>query len=568
MICLNCFKEKGERAKCPHCQFDENAPREPYWLGVRSKLKEGRYLLGPVLGDGGFGVTYKGYDNKMSAVVVVKECLLTTSGRVHRAAGDANVKVSSDFADDYHHWLNRFYDEAVCISRVKNHNIVEIIDFFTENNTAYYVMPFLDCVNLQAYCNARGGISQEDLFPIAWQLFCALEATHAEKIVHRDIKPSNVLITKSKKRAILIDFGAARTTFETDKSLSHLGVMTPDYAPIEQYRCDQDQGPWTDIYSLCATFYWCLSGERPVKAFLRMDSSGRDQYIPIEKQIPNIKLAPPFAELINRGLAFDRQNRIQSASAAKALLSKCQISEAGADRSGMILVNPDPANVDRTVAPGLTDDGDERAKRQMERDRLALVAKNADDAAKRMPMTIISVWMAVSSILVGWYLGVGWGIFGVLATFIAWYTSSRVNQKPILPNGKSPALLRQEQHQRTKMQRMGVEIGIIQDGVQTKRFTVNAGDTIVIGRAADIDVENRYLSRKHVSISVAPTGRFTVVDLNTLNGTYKKQDQAEKGNNSDWIKASNDASYTEGIFCLGPYKADNVILHCRTVFVG
>ena len=263
-ICPDCFREIGNYDICPHCGFYlPSDKRELYHLPLGTVLDH-RYILGRVVGFGGFGITYKAYDTKLSIPVAIKE--FYPSGLVTRSPGacalivfSGNEEKEKAFRSSY----NRFIEEARTMAKFREHpHIVNVFGYFPANNTAYIVMEFLDGINLKEYIEAQGGkMSYEDTVAVINPIMDALEAIHKEKIIHRDISPDNIFITVDNK-VKLMDFGAARlSSGESESTLTV--VLKPGYAPPEQYQTKSKQGPWTDIYALGATIYKALTGGVP-----------------------------------------------------------------------------------------------------------------------------------------------------------------------------------------------------------------------------------------------------------------------------------------------------------------
>jgi serine/threonine protein kinase len=224
-------------------------------------LLNNRYQVTSYLSQGGFGYTYLAIDNLFNEKVCVKE--LYISGRSTRGAGQEVVSENSkDFSFEY--FADRFWDEARQLASFNHPNIVKVKDFFKANGTIYMVMEFIEGETLQAR-KKKGGLEDEkSLHHVMSQLLDAVEEVHRHGILHRDIKPENILITKEDK-VVLIDFGSARD-FEDGKTVAHTTLLTPGYAPIEQYSNRAKRGTYTDIYALGATMYFLLTGEKPLAA--------------------------------------------------------------------------------------------------------------------------------------------------------------------------------------------------------------------------------------------------------------------------------------------------------------
>ena len=343
----------------------------PRCLAVNTVLA-GKYLVGPVLGEGGFGITYAGYDLNMETRIAIKEYFpveLVTRDTTRRSTGkgggasgdqvsgsastsgggsDRVISLSGEKSKTYQQGLKKYVDEARNVSQFSGiPGIVSVKDFFYENDTAYIVMEYIEGVSLKEYLKQRGGkVSEEEALAIIRPVLEALEKVHAAGIVHRDISPDNIMLTFAEQgnaeqpsasntashdvshtasasasavstatpaiiygnisAVKLIDFGAARMTAKNDqKSLTI--ILKHGYAPEEQYRSHGEQGPWTDVYALCAVFYRMLTGKVPEPAMDRLFSDGLKR--PEEL---GSKVSPAVSEAIMRGLAVKKEDRIQS----------------------------------------------------------------------------------------------------------------------------------------------------------------------------------------------------------------------------------------------------------------
>lgn len=260
-LCMNCMRGilSGN-----YCGFCGSPPLQEQELATALPLRtvlNGRYLTGKMLGAGGFGVTYIGYDLAENKRIAIKEFM--PSGLVRRVPGQTVMQVTSkekEFTDS----MQRFLEEARMIYHYqKNPHILQVYSLFQENGTAYYVMEFLEGCDLKHFLKKRGGVlSWQELMPIVLQVIDALQVMHRDGVVHRDISPDNIYISPAGK-ATLIDFGAARLVL-AQKQLTV--ILKRKYAPIEQYESSGKQGPWTDIYALAATMYYCLTGKLPPEA--------------------------------------------------------------------------------------------------------------------------------------------------------------------------------------------------------------------------------------------------------------------------------------------------------------
>ncbi|MEM8988414.1 MAG: serine/threonine-protein kinase [Pseudomonadota bacterium] len=225
------------------------------------------YVIEKCVGAGGFGVTYLGRDVNLDKRVAIKEYFpfhLAFRGDESRVA--PRTRAAQDL-DEYKWGLDRFIDEARALGKFEHPNVVRVIRYMERNDTAYIAMEFVEGAELKDIIQERGPLSGEETRNIIVPLMSGLIAVHEKGILHRDIKPENIIIRKDGS-PVLIDFGAARQAIGArSKSLS--AILTPGYAPVEQYETRGNQGPWTDIYALGAVGYACLLAQKPEEATKR-----------------------------------------------------------------------------------------------------------------------------------------------------------------------------------------------------------------------------------------------------------------------------------------------------------
>lgn len=266
----------------------------------------GRYTIECVLGQGGFGITYLGMDELHKKKVAIKEFF--PQGIVTRNIEyeDTVTVTLVGEKENYDKGKERFLKEAQTMAMFsKDKGIVKALDFFEINNTAYIVMEYLEGVTLKQYLRENKRIDAEDLVELLVPLIEALDEIHSQGLIHRDISPDNIMVLPD-GRIKLMDFGAARDYTEFgEKSLSI--VLKPGYAPPEQYQTHGVQGPWTDIYALCATMYKCITGENPPDAIDRLV----DDHL---KKISafGIPVLPQIEEAIIKGMSVAANDRYQN----------------------------------------------------------------------------------------------------------------------------------------------------------------------------------------------------------------------------------------------------------------
>ena len=266
----------------------------------------GRYTVEGVLGQGGFGITYLGMDELHKKKVAIKEFF--PQGIVTRNIEyeDTVTVTLVGEKENYDKGKERFLKEAQTMAMFsKDKGIVKALDFFEINNTAYIVMEYLEGVTLKQYLRENKRIDAEDLVELLVPLIEALDEIHSQGLIHRDISPDNIMVLPD-GRIKLMDFGAARDYTEFgEKSLSI--VLKPGYAPPEQYQTHEVQGPWTDIYALCATMYKCITGENPPDAIDRLV----DDHL---KKISafGISVSPQIEKAIIKGMSVAANDRYQN----------------------------------------------------------------------------------------------------------------------------------------------------------------------------------------------------------------------------------------------------------------
>ncbi len=253
---------------CPYCGKGIHAEVPAHHL-LPGTVLNGKFLVGSALGEGGFGITYIGRDLNLDIKVAIKEFF--PNGYVNRAnavSSDITCSISGDRQDFFVKGKERFLQEARILAKFATESgVVEVRDFFEENRTAYIIMEYVEGQDLKQYLKANGPMSPGKTIELLMPVMKTLTKIHAQGLIHRDISPDNIRMSHSGTK--LLDFGAARNVAEgANKSLSVM--LKPGYAPEEQYRSRGNQGPWTDVYALCATIYMCITGITPDDATQRV----------------------------------------------------------------------------------------------------------------------------------------------------------------------------------------------------------------------------------------------------------------------------------------------------------
>jgi len=288
---------------CPACGRAVTIQNEPHQLPVNSIIN-GRYVIGRTLGAGGFGITYIGYDLKMECRVAIKEFYM--SGSVSRTRSLTVVPTNEQAKVFFSKGRERFLIEAKVLAQFLNEpNIVNVREYFEENGTAYIVMEYLEGRDLRHYEEENGPQSFDTLLELLEPAMKALGKVHEKGLIHRDISPANLMLLNNGELKVL-DFGTARLqSVLGEKSLSIM--LKAGYAPEEQYRTHGEQGPWTDVYAMCATFYRLLTGQTPPSA---IDRVYEDKLEPPSKL--GAKISPEQEAALMRGLAVRADERIRS----------------------------------------------------------------------------------------------------------------------------------------------------------------------------------------------------------------------------------------------------------------
>ena len=317
-VCPNCLKEMPQKGgECPFCGYEEGTQEISARCLPPYTVLQGRYFIGTVIGEGGFGITYRGWDLTDNRKVAIKEFFpagLVTRDTSH--GGDNTVQsISGQMRAQYQSGLQKYENEARCLMKLRGlPGIVNMLDFFHENSTAYIVMEFLEGMTMREYLvRNQGCLPEQKALEMMKPLMYSLDSIHRAGIVHRDISPDNIIVQPDGKLK-LIDFGAARqSTGNQTQSLTV--VLKHGYAPEEQYRSRGRQGPFTDVYAISATLYKILTGVTPVDSMSRMFE---DELKPLH-QFPN-RISSQTCVAITKGMAVRAQERFQTVSELAAAL--------------------------------------------------------------------------------------------------------------------------------------------------------------------------------------------------------------------------------------------------------
>ncbi|GEM_PF-175328 len=303
------------------------------------------YEIEEELGSGGFGITYKAYDPRLQTYVAIKEflpanCAVRESDTISVAPRSGAVK------QDYQYGLKMFLREAQTLARFRHERIIRVIQFLEANNTAYLVMEYEHGASLAAKIRDTNNSTGENwVRSLLVEAVKGLAVVHDASILHRDIKPSNIYIRQDGS-PVLLDFGSARYAF-CGQTMSLTSIVSPGYAPFEQYLSDGDQGPWTDFYGLGATLYWVISGNKPTDATARMAAvaNGReDPNVPLSR-CADATYSQELLECIDWMLEPNIENRPQTAESIMHRVRSMSLPDAS------VVTIPDSINPVATVIP-------------------------------------------------------------------------------------------------------------------------------------------------------------------------------------------------------------------------
>lgn len=299
--CYTCMEEIKQGDFCTNCMKQNEEDCFAHHLKPGTVLNN-KYLVGNCLGEGGFGITYIGRDLMLDIKVAIKEYY--PNGYVNRN-NDATQMVTTTTttqSDFFNKGKERFLQEARNIAKfIGETGIVGVREYFECNNTAYIIMDYLEGENLSVYSKKNGVFKPETIFELMLPIVRSLRKIHDEGIIHRDISPDNIMFMKNGTLK-LMDFGSARFFTNEEKEMSVM--LKQGYAPEEQYRKNGDQGPWTDVYGLCATIYKCITGITPVNALDRLASDSIKEPNELGIDIPK-----PLEIVLMYGLAVFKNNR-------------------------------------------------------------------------------------------------------------------------------------------------------------------------------------------------------------------------------------------------------------------
>lgn len=303
--CSQCMREVEGEGTCPYCGYDPNQPVSRSVLDEGTLLNNGRYQLGAVIGRGGFGITYAAWDYVLSQPVAVKEYFPRNICKRDIYEGD-EVVAETKQEELFQIGQLRFSREARVLSTLQSiKNVVAVLDWFEDNNTAYIVMEYVRGITLGKYVQEHK-VEPQKLIAMMRELIDALIHVHAQGIIHRDISPDNIML-QDDGTLKLIDFGAASSEERRAQGKDQTVIYNRKFAPPEQYGEEGAQGPWTDVYALSTTLYYLICGKLPTESIA---GKGKDLLKSLQEQ--NIRLKTWQKKALMDGLVLQPGKRIQS----------------------------------------------------------------------------------------------------------------------------------------------------------------------------------------------------------------------------------------------------------------
>ncbi len=323
-ICLSCLRmieatEKG----CPFCGFDPDRVTDKKLLPAGILLYH-RYYIGKVLGEGGFGITYTGYDTSEKRPVAIKEYFPANIAQrnISQENPYAVIPFDGDNGNVFEHGKERFAQEAKVLKKLTNlSHVVKVYDYFLQNNTGYLIMEYVPGMTLREHVKEKGVFTIEQMYDVIGPIVNDLAKIHEMGIVHRDISPDNIIL-QANGVAKVIDFGTARTVMQkedgTNKTMTVM--LRQQYAPKEQYLPNGHVGAWSDIYSLCATIYFMLFGKDPENVFEREAKDVANEFR--ENKLSD---AQKLLHVLEKGMSVDCKKRYQTMSELQKALKEAII---------------------------------------------------------------------------------------------------------------------------------------------------------------------------------------------------------------------------------------------------
>ena len=392
---------------CEKCGWPMGKNNEVHQLPVGTRLR-GQYVIGRVLGQGGFGITYLGWDDMLDMPVAIKEFYPNAMVTRECTVSTAVHCTSEQVLPGYDASKERFLREAKALARLRDvPEVVGIHGFFEENGTAYIIMEYVKGTDLATYIARKGGrLSPEETFRILRPVMEALEMVHQAELVHRDISPDNIML-HPRGGAKLLDFGAVRNVegAEAGKDMAHSteAILKHGFAPAEQYKSKGGLGPWSDEYAMCATVYYCLTGRIPPQAVERMLED-----VEVRFDIPGLPLHQ--REALEKGMAIRSQDRHGS---MKKLMEALFLTEEPTSFKMPAVMAPvaAPVTSESVAVPEEVSEPAAVAEENAPVSQESLVAQLSAAKATKRKRLLVGIGMALTAVLLvillipkGWYI--------------------------------------------------------------------------------------------------------------------------------------------------------------------
>lgn len=323
--CMGCMQALSWDGRCRFCDFtEEEYENEEAYLPIHSTLKNGAYLIGRVLGKGGFGITYIGLDTTLLQRVAIKEFYPEHFVRRREQDGSREVvPIQEAQKDSFERGMDSFLQEGRTLAKFGSLSAVAgVKTFLQENGTAYLVMEYVVGMSVKDYVHTYGVMDPDMVLSMMKPVIRDLQCIHEEHIFHRDISADNLIIDTNGKLT-LIDFGAAKQIL-ADNERTNTILYKPGYSALEQYSASGKQGAWTDVYGLCASVYYMLTGIVPESAMERVVDDTMQSLCDMESLV----LSEENKAAIWRGMSVERKDRYQNMAELYQALFGEQISEA------------------------------------------------------------------------------------------------------------------------------------------------------------------------------------------------------------------------------------------------
>ena len=363
-------------------------------------LQGGKYRIERVLGQGGFGNTYVGYNTEFEETVAIKEFFM--KGVTERDETTSVISVSNaDNVQQFEEQREKFKKEARRLRKLKNEHIVKVHDLFEENGTAYYVMDYIDGESLAERLKRTGKpMSEQDIKKLLPQILDALKEVHQNEMWHLDLKPGNIMVDKQ-GYAYLIDFGASKQIRANGSMTTSTALCyTPGYAPNEQIGQMYDRfGPWTDIYALGATIYNLLTNKKPPMA-IDIEEDEEDAF-----DFPNT-VSDGMRKLVVWMMQPKRKARPQSVEEVIEMIEKQPQEETPNPVSkAKPVLEPEPEN-EETLLIGQSDsnNSEKRASQSQNNDDEPTILVVSKKNQKPVPQTVSNNFLPQRAVKVGDYI--------------------------------------------------------------------------------------------------------------------------------------------------------------------